>query len=173
MTRIVFSSGARYRPASGSHGARSRVRQRFQPLPRRRDQVLAAGTGLDHARQCNAGMPHLVYVDLRDLHDPVAYPHPLTARFRPIRHKSHNRNNSGTRRSPGTARSRPHSGPARTSDRRHERLSTGHLLRRRDPARAPTLLLEAATDLSATLGYKEKPSQCEQPDHPQLSMPAV
>ena len=38
---------------------RARVRQRFQPLPRPRSQVLAAGTGLDHprthARQCHCG----------------------------------------------------------------------------------------------------------------------
>jgi len=38
---------------------RARVRQRFQPLPRPRGQILPAGTGLDHARtharQCHCG----------------------------------------------------------------------------------------------------------------------
>ena len=38
---------------------RARVRQRLQPLPRTRGQILAAGTGLDHARtharQCHCG----------------------------------------------------------------------------------------------------------------------
>jgi hypothetical protein len=45
--------------------------QRLQPLPGSGGQILATGTGLNHARQCTAGMPHLVHVDLRDLHDHV------------------------------------------------------------------------------------------------------
>jgi hypothetical protein len=36
---------------------RARVRQRFQPLPRPGGQILAAGTGLDHATRPRATMP--------------------------------------------------------------------------------------------------------------------
>jgi hypothetical protein len=36
-----------------------------------------------------AGTPHLVHVDLEDLHDRMACPRPSTARFRPISHMPH------------------------------------------------------------------------------------
>ena len=49
-------------------------------------------------------MPHLVHADLRDLHDHVACPHPSTVRSRLITHVPDKRGNSGTRRSPGSAR---------------------------------------------------------------------
>ena len=66
------------------------VVKRNQPLPWAGGPVLAAGTGLDHARpharQCHCGhaTPHSCRP--RDLHDHVACPRPSTIRFRPFTH---------------------------------------------------------------------------------------
>jgi hypothetical protein len=84
---------------------RARARQCLQLLSRPRGQLLAtAGTGLDHARpardNANAGMPHLVHADFRDLHDQVACPRPSTVRFRPVSYMSPKTGNSRTSRSP-------------------------------------------------------------------------
>lgn len=52
--------------------------------------VAAAGCSFlvrgDGGHNATAGTLHLIYVDLRDLHDQVACPRPSTARSRPITH---------------------------------------------------------------------------------------
>jgi hypothetical protein len=59
-------------------------------ISRQSERSAAIWTGFDHARaharQCHCGHAIPLYVDLRDLHDPVACPRPSTAPFRPATH---------------------------------------------------------------------------------------
>jgi len=153
-TRIVFSSGARYRPASGSHGGvqpgqvclagppdplpdggepvvpgrgeTRRPRSRpgrpagrsalaasagqaaspaaaTRPRPDRRHRDQTRPPAPPRATMTQRARPHLVHVDLRDLHDHRGVPVPTTRQLHSTPRISGITDKPGTRRSPGAA----------------------------------------------------------------------